>query len=289
MIIKNKITAAMILLGITGSILAKQGGCIVQGAAETEPLKATFLKVGKADAIAIQTGEDTLVIDTGEEEDGEELVFYLKNQGISQVDTLLITHYDQDHVGGADTLIESMDVGRVLVPDYEGTSTEYQDFMIALEEKGMTAERLKKTEEFELGSATVLVEPSASCEIKNGEAEVDNNFSIITTVIHGKNRLLFTGDAEKQRIRQWLKKGQAENCDFLKVPHHGVYNTALQELFEAVTPEYAVICSSNKNPADPQTIELLKKYTPHVFQTKDGNITLISDGKSLEMKQNLEH
>lgn len=37
-----------------------------------------------------------------------------------------------------------MDVERVLVPDYEGTSTEYQDFMIALEEKGMTAERLKK-------------------------------------------------------------------------------------------------------------------------------------------------
>lgn len=289
MIIKNKITAAMLLLGMLGSILAGQGDRTVQGAAETEPLKATFLKVGKADAIAIQTGEDTLVIDTGEEEDGEELVFYLKNQGISQVDTLLITHYDQDHVGGADTLIESMDVGRVLVPDYEGTSTEYQDFMVALEEKGMTAERLKKAEEFELGSAAVLVEPPASCEIKNGEAEVDNNFSIITTVIHGKNRLLFTGDAEKQRIRQWLREGQAEKCDFLKVPHHGVYNTALQELFEAVMPEYAVICSSNKNPADPQTIELLKKNNTHVFQTKDGNITLISDGKSLEMKQNLEH
>lgn len=116
----------------------------MKGAAETEPLKVTLLKVGKADAIAIQTEKNTMVIDTGEEEDGEELVFYLKNQGITQVDILLITHFDQDHVGGAETLIESMDVERVLVPDYEGTSTEYQDFMIALEEKGMTAERLKK-------------------------------------------------------------------------------------------------------------------------------------------------
>lgn len=289
MIKKNKITAAMILLGLTGGILTGTGGCIVKGAAETEPLKVTLLKVGKADAIAIQTEKNTMVIDTGEEEDGEELVFYLKNQGITQVDTLLITHFDQDHVGGADTLIESMDVERVLVPDYEGTSTEYQDFMIALEEKGMTAERLKKAEEFELGSAKVLVEPPASCEIKNGEAEVDNNFSIITTVTHGKNRLLFTGDAEKQRIRQWMKEGNVSPCDFLKVPHHGVYNTALQELFETVAPEYAVICSSNKNPADPQTIELLKKYNTHVFQTKDGNITVISDGTSLEMKQDLEH
>lgn len=116
----------------------------MKGAAETEPLKVTLLKVGKADAIAIQTEKNTMVINTGEEEDGEELVFYLKNQGITQVDILLITHFDQDHVGGAETLIESMDVERVLVPDYEGTSTEYQDFMIALEEKGMTAERLKK-------------------------------------------------------------------------------------------------------------------------------------------------
>lgn len=289
MIKKNKITAAMLLLGMAGSILTGSGSCIVKGAAEPEPLKVTLLKVGKADAIAIQTEENTMVIDTGEEEDGEELVLYLKNQGISQVDTLLITHFDQDHVGGADTLIESMDVGRVLVPDYEGISTEYQDFMIALEEKGMRAERLKKAEEFELGSAKVFVEPPASCEIKDGEAEVDNNFSIITTITHGKNRLLFTGDAEKQRIRQWLKDGRAEKCDFLKVPHHGVYNTALQDLFEAVAPEYAVICSSNKNPADSQTIELLKKYNTHVFETKDGNITVISDGTSLEMKQDLEH
>lgn len=289
MIKKNKITSAMLLLGMAGSILTGSGSCIVKGAAEPEPLKVTLLKVGKADAIAIQTEENTMVIDTGEEEDGEELVFYLKNQGISQVDTLLITHFDKDHVGGADTLIESMDVGRILVPDYEGTSTEYQDFMIALEEKGLMAERLKKSEEFELGSAKVLVEPPVSCETQNGEAEVDNNFSIITTVTHGKNRLLFTGDAEKQRIRQWMKEGSAASCDFLKVPHHGVYNTALQELFETVEPECAVICSSNKNPADPQTIELLKKYNVHVFQTKDGNITVISDGTSLEMKQELEH
>lgn len=57
----------------------------------------------------------------------------------------------------------------------------------------------------------------------------------------------------------------------------------------AAETECAVICSSNKNPADPQTIELLKKYNVHVFQTKDGNITVISDGTSLEMKQELEH
>lgn len=56
-----------------------------------------------------------------------------ENQGISNVDTLIITHYDQDHVGGADTLVEAMEIGRVLLPAYEGDSTEYVDFMNALE------------------------------------------------------------------------------------------------------------------------------------------------------------
>lgn len=86
----------------------------------------TLLKVGKADAIVIQTSKENMVIDTGEE-DGEELVMFLKKQGISRVDTLLITHYDQEHVGGADTLMESMETERVIIPDYEEVEAELRE------------------------------------------------------------------------------------------------------------------------------------------------------------------
>ena len=120
-------------------------------------------------------------------------------------------------------------------------------------------------------------------------AEIDNNFSLITTIMHGENVLLFTGDAEKQRTREWLSGKDKQDCDFLKMPHHGVYHTALKELLEAVMPEYAVICSSGKNPADPETLELLKNYGISTFQTKDGNVTVISDGKNLEVHQALEY
>lgn len=255
---------------------------------EEAPLKVTLLKVGKADAIVVQSEQKTMVIDAGEEKDGEELVDFLVNQGISCVDVLVITHYDRDHVGGADTLIEKMDVGRVLLPDYVGSNTEYTDFMDAMEQKKIKPELLTRTIGFELGEAVVQVEPPASYEVPEGTAEVDNNFSLITMVIHGKNRFLFTGDAQKQRIREWTAGGSAQVCGFLKVPHHGVYNTALQELIDSVKPEYAVVCSSAKNPADVRTLELLKKNNVSVFQTKDGNVTVISDGNSLEVHQTLE-
>lgn len=255
---------------------------------EGNVLKATFLKVGKADAIVIQEGKKTMVIDVGEEEDGEEVVGFLENQGISKVDTLMITHYDQDHVGGADTLVEQMEIGNVILPAYEGDSTEYVDFMKTLERKEIQPEFLTEAKEFSLEEAKVLAEPPLSYEHDGGAAEFDNNYSIITTITHGKNNLLFTGDIEKQRIREWLENGKVQRCTFIKIPHHGVYNTALKELLTAVSPKYAVICSSNKNPADIQTLELLKQRNISIMETKDGNITVLSDGNDVETNQQLE-
>ena len=253
-----------------------------------EPLKVTLLKVGKADAIAVQTGNKTMVIDAGEEEDGEELVAFLQNQGISYVDVLVITHFDKDHVGGADTLVEEMEIGEVLLPDYEGIHTEYLDFMHALEKKGIQPQRLTEPIEMQFGEALVKTEPPESYEAAENVVEQDNNFSLITTIVHGDNRLLFTGDAEKQRLHQWLSEENVEACDFLKVPHHGVYNTALKKLADAVSPKYAVICSSGKNPADAKTLELLRARGIETFETKDGNVTVISDGNHLEIRQELE-
>ncbi|MEG2174324.1 MAG: MBL fold metallo-hydrolase [Oscillospiraceae bacterium] len=256
--------------------------------AQMTPLTVSLLKVGKADAIVLATEGHAMVIDAGEEDDGDELVAFLKEQGIQRVDTLVITHFDRDHVGGADTLVEEMEIGQVLLPAYQGSSTDYLDFMEAMKQKGLNAQELSAPLEFQWMQTTVLVEPPLSYERSDTAAEMDNNFSLITTVVHGDNRLLFAGDAEKQRIRQWVSGGTGQACDFLKMPHHGVYNKALDELLDAVAPQYAVICSSNKHPADAQTLELLKQKEIAAYQTKDGNVTVISNGSRLELHQELK-
>ncbi|MDO4555742.1 MAG: MBL fold metallo-hydrolase, partial [Lachnospiraceae bacterium] len=63
-------------------------------------LTVTILKVGKADAIMIQTEDKVMMIDTGEEDDKDKLAIFLKQENISKVDYLIITHFDKDHVGG---------------------------------------------------------------------------------------------------------------------------------------------------------------------------------------------
>ena len=119
--------------------------------------------------------------------------------------------------------------------------------------------------------------------------EYDNNFSLVTTVTHGINRLYFTGDIEKDRIREILSGGDLSECGFLKVPHHGIYNTALEDLIRKLKPKYAVVCSSDKHPAENETLELLKRYGADVLETRHGNITLISDGQHLELHQKVRH
>ena len=267
-------------------ILLTLAGCTSEPT--VAPLAVTILKVGKADAIIVCTGPHTLLIDAGEEDDGQEITEFLRKRSISEIDAMIITHFDQDHVGGADTVLEQFPVKSVYVPAYEGTHPEYLDFLMAAESAGVSPEHLTAPVSFRLGDADILIEPPRSYEIPDAAEDYDNNFSLITTIRHGEMCMVFMGDAEKPRIRQWLADSQPGPCDFLKVPHHGIYNKALEELFSTLSPQYAVICSSRKNPADTKTLELLKQFCPNVFETKDGNVTVISNGKKLEILQKIK-
>ena len=89
------------------------------GKSEEDPnLTITALSVGKADALVLQQGGHTVLIDTGEKDDGDKIVRFLKNQGIHAVDLLVITHFDKDHVGGAVNVLKHLDVNSILMPEY---------------------------------------------------------------------------------------------------------------------------------------------------------------------------
>lgn len=251
-------------------------------------VKITLFKVGKADAILLEKENYTMVIDAGEEEDGDEIVAYLNQQGKETINDLVITHFDKDHVGGADTLVEKLHVQRAIIPSYQGQNVEFSDFMHALQQRKVETKSLKEEMSFAVQDLEILIEPPSSYEAPENITEMDNNFSLITTVTHGANRFVFLGDAEKQRIREWMQDGTAEACDFLKVAHHGVYETELPALLDRLQPKYAAICTSYKHPADKETLEELKKRNVYYLETKDGNITVISDGKKLELHQQLE-
>lgn len=240
----------------------------------------TVLKAGKADGIILSTENQNIIIDCGEKSDGDKIVDYLKEKNITKIDYLIITHFDKDHVGGFPKVAEAVTIDNIFVPDYEGNNSEYKKYIDTVNKKALNVTVLK--EDISFMPDDVMFE--VSVPKKKQYKESDNDFSLVVTVTHGNNRFLFAGDAEEERLVEVMAELRG-TYDFLKVPHHGRYNEVTSRFINAVRPKYSVICDSDKNPADEQTIACLNDAESEVFSTQDGNVVVSSNGSEIIIHQ----
>lgn len=255
-------------------------GCSNAGTTETEapqPLTVTFLKVGKADGIVIQTAAHTAVIDCGEKSDGSKMVEFLEENGVTSVDYMILTHYDQDHIGGAAKVLKNFTVQHVIAADYTEDSKEYEKLVQTMETQNLSFEIPSEPLSFRLDDAELTVFPHVAEDYQEG---FDNNCSLVTKITHHKNTLLFTGDAMQERLKEIMDIG---DCDLLKVPYHGRDIPNLPEFLDAVTPEYAVISTSAKELSDATVQALSDREIRTMTTCDDGSITAVSDGVSISL------
>ena len=261
---------------------------------ENPALTITALPVGKADALILKTDDWAAMIDTGEERDGSYICETLEAAGIDHLNLLLITHFDKDHVGNAAELLETVGADQVLMPDYEGTRPEYAAFLSSLEAHPETeVQRITGTETLEIPTGSVntsltIYAADDPAEIQDTDGEYDNDMSLVAKVICGEKKFLFTGDIEKTRIAQMLDSGEDWTADWIKMPHHGRYQKKVEKLLEAVNPFYAVICDGEDQLAEEETLDALKKRQIKEWETADGTVVTITDGKNIKVRQENE-
>lgn len=257
-------------------------------------LTITALPVGKADALILKTDDWAAMIDTGEERDGSYIRETLEAAGIDHLNLLLVTHFDKDHVGSAAELLGTVGADQVLMPDYEGTRPEYAAFLSALEAHPETeVQRITGTETLEIPAGSVntsltIYAADDPAEIQDTDGEYDNDMSLVAKVTCGEKKFLFTGDIEKTRIAQMLDSGDDWKADWIKMPHHGRYQKKVEKLLEAVNPFYAVICDGEDQPAEEETLDALKKRQIKEWETADGTVVTITDGKNIKVRQENE-
>ena len=269
--------------------------------------------IGKADAIIITTENHTVMIDTGENKHGPAIANYFRSRKINKIDYMIITHFHKDHVGGARTILRNLTVNQVIVPDYGKESKQYNRFIQALNDRGVGKNILKETVKFTLDDVEFILYPSRQeyreyidniipgednqndDENENDDYDEDeagendgsevkeNDFSIVVSVKHGVNNFLFAGDAMAERIGELLATDDIleTKYDFLKVPHHGKYNSRSLEFINAINPKYAVITCSFDKPADDRVVSALESIGADIYFTKNGDVCFISDGESL--------
>lgn len=243
-------------------------------------LSVSFIDVGQADSVLIRNGNYNMLIDAGNNEDGEKLVNYFKSLGIEEFTYVFATHPHEDHIGGMDDIINNFKIDNYYMSNKLSTTKTFMDVLDALDGRNLKYTVPNKGDTLKLGDANIKV-------IYPGDDKSNiNDSSIVLKITYGKNSFLLTGDATSNVERKIYNEDI--KSDVLKVAHHGSSYSSTDVFLDRVKPYYAVISVGKNNiynhPSN-KTLEKLNKRNIKVYRTDlDGTITFTSDGENLSVQ-----
>jgi len=245
-----------------------------------------FIDVGQGDAALIRTEKGDILIDAGTNSSEDQLKAYLDKLGVTELEYAVFTHPHEDHIGGADMILNTYTVKRVILPDKEHDSKTFERMLDAIEAEKCEVIMATPDKTFKVGELTCTI----LAPMGTAYTEL-NNYSVVIRAEYGETSVLFTGDAETLSEEEMLERYRFKNtldCDILKAGHHGSDTSSSQAFLDAVTPVYAVISVGEGNTYDHPKQEILSRYETMkitVHRTdKEGDIVFTSTGGEPERK-----
>ena len=271
---KNKLSVAlMILVTVIAFTLVSCG--------ETLPeMTVEILETGDSDCIVVRDESHTVFIDTADNDDYKQIYSHLTDLGISRIDAVILTHYDNDHVGSAADIVRDFDVAAVYGPDYVRSSAATRALDSAMNEKGIEAVKLK--------SDTVLTYGQMNFAIGVPRASAyndENDYSLIITLTYGDDKFLFLGDAVKTRMSEFNASSIGTRYDVVKFPHHGDYFKALKNFAQFNQFSYGVSCVRNSGDVDARLAKLISLAGAEDLRTSDGAVIFTSNGRTVSLAE----
>lgn len=257
---------------------------------EKKKLIFTVLDVGQGDGIFMNSPEGIhYFIDGGSLDVNEvgrnRLVPFLKYYGVNKLQYYFLTHWDQDHINGAQELIlnqETMGIQvKNLVISYPmAGNEEFREFYEEAERQGTKVITIKKGDKIKEGSMEIMCLSPSKDEIPRS----DNDGSIVLQVKYGAFTALLTGDLEEGGERKILSSWEIEPLVFLKVGHHGSKTSSGTPFIQALMPKIAVIsCGKGNSFGHPheKVLTVLQEVEAAVYQTpKYGAVKITTDGET---------
>lgn len=257
---------------------------------ERAAVHVTFLDVGQGDAAVIELpGGATVLIDTGPGsgswDAGTAIILpFLRTRGIRRLHSIIITHPDNDHAGGARSVIEEVPVGQVLVggrwPE-SGAPGQLMDVLIARTD---SVRDVRAGTRIPLPGDAMLYVLSPPADL---DCEASNEHSVVVLLRYGTTRFLFTGDADAEAERRLVARYDSFlRADVLKVGHHGSTTSSSPGFVIKVHPRHAVISAGRNNHFNHPRQEVLDRMRlagAQIWRTDvEGAIMFRSDGKRVE-------
>ena len=280
-----KLTKFTVLIILTLSLLSNtaHAGAV----AKPKPLSVHIIDVGQGDATYIKTPKgDDILIDAGNKGKGDLVVAYLKKLKVDDIEVLISTHPDADHVGGLDEVINAFKVENVYAPKVSHTTQAYKDFLLAVKKKKLTIKTAKAGVDLPLADKSIKAKFVAP--VKDYNKSDLNNWSAVLHVNYNKNNFLFMADAETLAEKDMLAMKQIGKVDVLKVGHHGAKESSTAKFLAIAKPTYSFISVGAKNQYKHPTVETLnrlKAIKTTVYRTdQKGSIIVTSDGTKISIK-----
>ena len=239
------------------------------------------IDVGQGDSILIQTPNyKNILIDGGDESSHNIVSSYLKKHGVKTIDYIIATHFDSDHIGGLDNIIDKFNVLNIYAPNYETDTLSYKNLITSCSNKKLNLQYLSSDDfiNIEDNLNITVLSPSYIQE--------KNNLNSIVFKIDYKNKsFLFTGDAESDNELDIINSYNLNDIDFLKIGHHGSSSSTTSKFVKEIRPDVAVISCGYKNQyghPHKSTLDTLEKNNVLTYRTDIlGNIVFYSDGETI--------
>lgn len=293
----------LLLLGVASALLYKQsepfrsfvdGLGIFSTTAPSRPyidpegseMAVHFIDVGQGDCALLQTPQGSVLIDCGSKEYGDDVVAYLKSQGVDTLEYLIFTHPHEDHMGCAAYVMENINVKNVIMNDRDSTTNYFEEALDVIETKKIPTHLANPTDVYTVGALQLRILGPYSSRFSS---EDTNNSSIIIHATYGNRAFLFTGDAEEDGEEELLEHHRGElDCDVFSAGHHGSRTSNSQALLQAASPQYVVISCGKDNSYDhphKEALEVFNNVGATVYRTDElGSIIFVTDGESLVKK-----
>ncbi len=266
-------------------------GTVEQSTATTT---LAVMDVGQGLCVVVLAPDGTsMVVDAGRSGERVEdvVVPYLREHGVTEIDYLVVTHPDQDHIGGMPRLLDSMPVRNFVDPAIPTTNQTYGHTLERVLEYDVNPILARAGDSLDLGPGVTadILWPREPFLLDEGEPATNDNSTVIQLTM-GNVSFLITGDIE--RAAEEIIVGSTTNddlqSDVLVVSHHGSNTSSTAEFLDTVSPSVAVIPVGLDNqyghPHD-EVMQRLRFRGITVHRTDlDGTVELITDGEQFSIE-----
>ena len=239
-----------------------------------------FIDVGQGDSILVTTAEGNMLIDTSVNGAKDELDAYFAKVGVTELEYLVLTHPDADHIGCADYIINNYQIKNILLTDYVATTKTYDRMLTAIENSEANVIIPEPGYTFSLGGLqNTVIAP-------NADYDDPNEMSIVFRAVFGNTAVMLTGDAEKESEADIVDIWSAADLKstILKAGHHGSSTSSSQAFLDLVDPEIVVIsCGADNKYGHPHD-DAIARYEAmglDIYRTDlQGTVVFKTDGTS---------